>query len=50
MKKPNTVTLGGRDKEYIESLIPEVEKGVDGKRVMIEGNSLDGDGKKDPDA
>ena len=52
MKKRNTVTLVGRDKEYMESLIPEVEKGVDGKRVMIEGedDSPDEDGKKDSDA
>lgn len=51
MKKRNTVTLVGRDKEYMESLIPEVEKGVDGKRVMIEGedDSPDEDGK-DPNA
>ena len=52
MKKRNTVTLVGRDKEYMESLIPEVEKGVEGKRVMIEGedDSPDEDEKKDPDA
>jgi molybdopterin-biosynthesis enzyme MoeA-like protein len=52
MKKRNTVTLVGRDKEYMESLIPEVEKGVGGRRVMVEGedDSPDEDGKKDPDA
>jgi molybdopterin-biosynthesis enzyme MoeA-like protein len=52
MKKRNTVTLVGQDKEYMESLIPEVEKGVDGKRVMVEGedDSPDEDGKKNPDA
>jgi molybdopterin-biosynthesis enzyme MoeA-like protein len=52
MKKRNTVTLVGRDKEYMESLVPEVEKGVDGRRVMTEGedDSPDEDGKKDPDA
>jgi molybdopterin-biosynthesis enzyme MoeA-like protein len=52
MKKRNTVTLVGRDKEYMDSLIPEVEKGVDGKMVMIEGedDSPDEDAKKDPDA
>lgn len=33
----NTVTLVGRDREYIESLIPEVEKGVHGRRVLREG-------------
>jgi hypothetical protein len=35
-KKRNTVTLVGTDKELMESLIPEVEAGVDGKRVMAE--------------
>jgi molybdopterin-biosynthesis enzyme MoeA-like protein len=52
MKKRNTVTLVGRDKEYMESLVPEVEKGVEGRRVMVEGedDSPDEDGKKDPDA
>jgi molybdopterin-biosynthesis enzyme MoeA-like protein len=35
-KKRNTVTLVGTDKGYMESLIPEVETGVDGKRVMAE--------------
>jgi molybdopterin-biosynthesis enzyme MoeA-like protein len=52
MKKRNTVTLVGRDKEYMESLVPEVEKGVEGRRVMVEGedDSPDEDGKNDPDA
>jgi molybdopterin-biosynthesis enzyme MoeA-like protein len=52
MKKRNTVTLVGRDKEYMESLVPEVEKGVEGRRVMVEGedDSPDEDGKKDTDA
>lgn len=36
-KKRNTVTLVGKDREYMESLVPEVEKGVEGKRVMVEG-------------
>lgn len=35
-KKRNTVTLVGTDKELMESLIPEVEAGVEGKRVMAE--------------
>ena len=35
-KKRNTVTLVGRNKEYMESLVPEVEKGVEGKRVQKE--------------
>lgn len=51
-RKRNTVTLVGRDKEYMDSLIPEVEKGVQGRRVMIEGedDSPDEDKTKDPDA
>lgn len=36
-KARNTVTLVGRDLEFLESLVPEVEKGVDGKRVSVEG-------------
>lgn len=36
-KSHNTVTLVGRDLEYMESLIPEVEKAVDGHRVTDEG-------------
>lgn len=36
-KKNNTVTLVGRDKEYIESLVPEVVQKVQGKRVQNEG-------------
>jgi len=32
-RKRNSVTLVGRDKEYMDSLIPEIEKGVDGVRV-----------------
>jgi len=36
-KKRNTVTLVGVDREYIESLVAEVEKGVNGKRVLVEG-------------
>lgn len=35
-KKRNSVTLVGKDKEYLESLVPEVEKGVDGIRVENE--------------
>lgn len=36
-KKRNVVTLVGTDREYMDSLIPEVEKGTDGRRVMVEG-------------
>ncbi|KAL8675358.1 MAG: hypothetical protein Q9224_007469 [Gallowayella concinna] len=36
-KARNTVTLVGRDKEYMESLIDEVAKSVEGVRVSVEG-------------
>jgi molybdopterin-biosynthesis enzyme MoeA-like protein len=36
-KDHNTVTLVGRDAEYINSLIPEVEKAVEGKQISAEG-------------
>jgi len=36
-KERNTVTLVGRDQELMESLVAEVEKNVDGKRVSVEG-------------
>ncbi|KAI9721938.1 MAG: hypothetical protein M1812_001896 [Candelaria pacifica] len=36
-KARNTVTLVGRDKEYMESLIDEVAKSVEGVRVNVEG-------------
>ncbi|TVY23477.1 Uncharacterized protein LHYA1_G007117 [Lachnellula hyalina] len=36
-KTRNTVTLVGRDQEFLESLVPEVEKNVEGKRVSVEG-------------
>ncbi|KAF2467647.1 Molybdopterin binding protein [Lindgomyces ingoldianus] len=36
-KEHNTVTLVGRDVEYMESLIPEVEEAVQGRRVLVEG-------------
>lgn len=35
-KKRNTVTLVGSNKEYIDSLVPEVEKNVEGRRVQRE--------------
>lgn len=35
-KKLNSVTLVGKDKEYMESLVPQVEKGVDGIRIERE--------------
>jgi molybdopterin-biosynthesis enzyme MoeA-like protein len=36
-KDHNTVTLVGRDREYVESLVPEVEAAVQGRRVAVEG-------------
>ncbi|PSS10845.1 hypothetical protein M430DRAFT_22185 [Amorphotheca resinae ATCC 22711] len=36
-KARNTVTLVGRDLEFLESLVPEVEKNVEGRRVAVEG-------------
>ncbi len=36
-KARNTVTLVGRDKEYMESLVDEVAKSVEGVRVSVEG-------------
>lgn len=35
-KKHNTVTLVGRDKDFMDSLIPEVEKAIEGRRVTSE--------------
>ena len=36
-KETNTVTLTGRDVEYMDSLVAEVEKAVQGRRVSVEG-------------
>lgn len=33
----NTVTLVGRDLDYLESLVPEVLENTKGKRVAVEG-------------
>ncbi|KAG9259062.1 molybdenum cofactor synthesis domain-containing protein [Emericellopsis atlantica] len=41
--KRNTVTLVGRDLAYMESLVPEVEKNINGKRVQTEGEDDTGD-------
>lgn len=35
--KNNSVTLVGRDRDYLESLVPEVTENVRGKRVFVEG-------------
>ncbi|KAK1767979.1 MoaB/Mog domain-containing protein [Phialemonium atrogriseum] len=40
-KKSNTVTLVGRDHAFLESIIPEVEKNVQGRRVIVEGEDDD---------
>ncbi|KAI1011072.1 hypothetical protein LB506_006739 [Fusarium annulatum] len=42
-KKNNTVTLVGRDLEYLESLVDEVQAGIQGLRVDAES-----DGEEDP--
>jgi len=42
-KAKNTVTLVGRDREYMDSLVERVEKAVDGKRINTEGED-DGSG------
>jgi len=47
-KENNTVTLVGRDLEYMESLVPEVEEGVKGHRVVVEGEDDKSD--SDPEA
>ena len=36
-KRKNVATLVGTNREYMDQLIPEVEKGVQGKRVLVEG-------------
>jgi molybdopterin-biosynthesis enzyme MoeA-like protein len=36
-KDHNTVTLVGRDREFMESLVAEVEAAVQGRRVAVEG-------------
>ncbi|KAK4962119.1 hypothetical protein LTR66_012818, partial [Elasticomyces elasticus] len=46
-KSTNTVTLVGRDKEFMESLVEEVEKGVEGRRVQKEGEDDDEGSDKD---
>lgn len=46
-KARNTVTLVGREVEFMEGLVREVEKGVNGKRVGKEGEDDDGGSDKD---
>ncbi|KAI9827177.1 MAG: hypothetical protein M1832_005313 [Thelocarpon impressellum] len=48
-KRHNTVTLVGRDREYMEGLVAEVERGVQGHRVEIEGeDDSEGEGNAKP--
>lgn len=52
-KRKNVVTLVGTDREYMDTLVEEVEKGVEGKRVQVEGEDDTDDEvdvKKDKDA
>ena len=46
-KSRNTVTLVGKDKEFMEGLVAEVEKGVQGNRIQVEGEDDDGGSDKD---
>ncbi len=47
-KGHNTVTLVGRDKDYMDSLIPEVEEGINGRNVMAEDeDDIAGESDKD---
>nr|XP_023907995.1 uncharacterized protein YMR178W-like [Quercus suber] len=46
-KSRNTVTLVGRDKDFMETLVAEVETGVKGRRVQVEGEDDDDGSDKD---
>lgn len=46
-KSRNTVTLVGKDKDYMESLVAEVSEGVKGRRVQVEGEDDDEGSDKD---
>ncbi|KAK3707493.1 hypothetical protein LTR37_012135 [Vermiconidia calcicola] len=46
-KSRNTVTLVGKDKEYMESLVSEVETGVKGRRITEEGEDDDSGSDKE---
>ncbi|KAK5115627.1 hypothetical protein LTR85_009798 [Meristemomyces frigidus] len=46
-KSRNTVTLVGRDKDFMESLVPEVESSVKGRRIQVEGEDDDAGSDKD---
>jgi hypothetical protein len=46
-KSKNTVTLVGRDQDFMESLVAEVEQGVKGKRIQTEGEDDDSQSDKE---
>lgn len=46
-KSRNTVTLVGTEREYMDGLVPEVEKAVKGRRVTVEGEDDDEGSDKD---
>jgi molybdopterin-biosynthesis enzyme MoeA-like protein len=46
-KSRNTVTLVGKDREYMDSIVPVVEKAVQGRRVTVEGEDDDEGPDKD---
>ena len=46
-KSRNSVTLVGKDKDYMESLVEEVEKGIQGRRVQEEGEDDSAGSDKD---
>jgi molybdopterin-biosynthesis enzyme MoeA-like protein len=48
-KANNTVTLVGRDRAYMDSLVAEVEKNVKGTRVKVEGED-DAEAASDKDS
>ncbi|KAL2691841.1 hypothetical protein Neosp_002233 [[Neocosmospora] mangrovei] len=47
-KKHNTVTLVGRDQDYLESLVAEVEAGIKGLRITAEGENSEDESTKEP--
>ena len=50
-KPKNTVTLVGRDKEYMEGLVTDVVEGLQGVRIMEESDSEgEGETKKKKDS
>ena len=46
-KSRNSVTLVGKDKEFMESLVDEVAENVKGRRVQVEGEDDDSGSDKD---